>query len=56
MARPKFIGVPLRKMLGFVLSRWEDPVTISLLLEGESLAAMTAAITITLFLVLVPPA
>ena len=53
IARARFVGVPLRKMLHFLLPSWEDSVTISLIMERESLAAMIAAITITLFLVLV---
>ena len=51
MARVKFIGVPLRKMLHFLLPTWEDSATISLILERESAAAMIVAIA--LFLVLV---
>jgi hypothetical protein len=53
ITRAKFIGVPLRKMLHFLLPSWEDSATISLILERKSLAAMIVAITITLFLVLV---
>ena len=53
IARVKFIGVSLRNTLHFFLPRWEDSATISLILERESLAAMMAAITITLFFVLV---
>ena len=53
IARAKFIGVPLRKMLHFILPNWEDSAAISLILERESLAALIAAITITLFLALI---
>jgi len=40
-------------MLHFLLPTWEDSATVSLILERESLAAMIAAIAITLFFVLV---
>ena len=53
ISRVKFIGVSLRKTLHSLLPRWEDSATISLILERESLAAMIAAITILVFLVLV---
>jgi hypothetical protein len=53
MARVKLIGVPLRKVLHFLLPSWEDSPTISLIMERESLAAMIVAITIALFLAVV---
>jgi hypothetical protein len=53
MDRVKFMGVPLGRMLHFLLLGWGGSTTISLILERESLAAMIAAIMIALFLVLV---
>jgi len=53
IARAKFIGLPLRKALHFLLPGWEDSAAISLILERESLAATIVAIMIALFLGLV---
>jgi hypothetical protein len=43
MARIRFVGLPLRNVLGRVLPGWEKSAAVSLLLERESLAAMVLA-------------
>lgn len=52
MSRLRFIGLPMRKALDFLLPGWEDSTTISLLLERSSLAAMVFALVMVFFLLL----
>jgi hypothetical protein len=52
MARIRFVGLPLRHVLGRLLPRWEDSTALSLLLERESLATMVLAILLVSFLAL----
>jgi hypothetical protein len=40
IARLGFLGTPIRKVLDFLLPRWQDSSAISLMMERESLAAM----------------
>jgi len=50
LARLGFIGTPIQKTLDSLIPSWDDSVSISLILERESLAAMVVAIAIVLFL------
>jgi hypothetical protein len=52
MARIRFVGLPLRHVLGRLLPQWEDSTALSLLLERESLATMILAILLVSFLAL----
>ena len=52
MARIPFVGLPLRRVLGRLLPRWEDSTALSLLLERESLATVVLAIILVSFLAL----
>jgi hypothetical protein len=53
LARIGFVGLPLRRVLGWVLPGWDDSTAMSLLLERESLAMMVLAITLVALLALV---
>ncbi len=50
MSRLRFVGLPMRKALDFLLPGWEDSTTMSLLLERSSLAAMVFALVLVFFL------
>src|SRR5215469_7250104 len=50
LARLGFIGTPIQKALDSLIPGWDNSVTITLILERESLAALVAAIAIALFL------
>jgi hypothetical protein len=50
MSRLRFVGLPIRKALDFLLPGWEDSTTMSLLLERSSLAAMVFALVLVFFL------
>jgi hypothetical protein len=53
ITRLRFVGLPLRKALDFLLPGWEDSTTMSLLLERSSLAAMVFALVLVFLLSLV---
>jgi hypothetical protein len=53
IARLGFLGTPIRKVLDFLLPRWQDWSAISLMMEREALAAMIVAITLLVFLIAV---
>ena len=50
LARLGFIGTPIQKTLDSLIPGWDNSVTITLILERESLAALVVAIAIALFL------
>jgi hypothetical protein len=53
LARIGFVGLPLRRILDWLLPGWKDSTAMSLLLERESLAMMVLAITLVALLALV---
>jgi len=50
LARLGFIGTPIQKTLDSLIPGWDNSVTITLILERESLAAMVVAIALFLSL------
>jgi hypothetical protein len=50
ISRLRFLGLPMRKALDFLMPGWEDSTTMSLLLERSSLAAMVFALVLVFFL------
>jgi len=53
ISRLRFAGIPIRHFLDRFVPGWEDSVTVSLMLERESLAAMVITLLLVAFLALV---
>jgi hypothetical protein len=50
IARLHILGMPLRAILNRFVPGWEDSMTMTLLVERESFAAMVASLLLVLFL------